>query len=149
MSNSLRFYFVPKAKKTKYTEDGENEVELTQEPLLFTEYTRSSDIYQAYNELNPVWSGDVDKYDRLTYEEARRIADDKIKDIEHAKKRLEVNYKMLSMKYDGQLYVEIQSTEEYIEEQEEVLKTLNAIAGIVYEIENGKGDFEKVLINVG
>lgn len=155
MSSYLSFYLVPKKTKTKYGYDSEKghteeEIKVSEgEPLLLMSYSRSSEVYQSYNDtLNPVYAGDEDKYTELTYEDAKRVIEEFESDLKKTEKRLSVSYKMLKERYDGELWTEIQSTEEYLDEQKATLEELKHIANLVYECTNKWTDFEKVLINI-
>lgn len=156
MSSYLSFYLVPKKTKKRYGYDEEKgnteeEVKVSEgEPLLLMSYSRSSEVYQAYNDtLNPAYAGNDDKYTELTYEDAKRVIDEFESDIKKTEKRLAVSYKMLKEGgFSDELYTEINSTEEYLDEQKAVLEELKHISNIVYECSNSWTDFEKVLINI-
>ena len=156
MSSYLTFYLVPKKTKKKYDfnkDDGstEIEVELSKgEPLCLMSYSRSSDIYQAYNEeLNPAYCGMEEKYTELTYEDTTRVCDAFEKEMNETKQRLDIDYKMLKEGgYNSDLWEEIQSFEKYLAEQKASLEELKFISSLVYEVTEGYTDFEKVLINV-
>lgn len=157
MSSYLNFYLVPKKSKKMYDydkDDGHTEIEVelaTGKPLLFMSYSRSSDIYQTYNEtLHPVFIGLKEtQYTELTYEKSQEVIRDYEKDLIKTKERLSVSYKMLKeCGYSSELWEDIQSTEEYVREQEKCLEELKHISDIVYEIYEGYNDFEKILINI-
>jgi glucosamine 6-phosphate synthetase-like amidotransferase/phosphosugar isomerase protein len=150
MSSYLTFYLVPKKTKKKYSNGEEIEIELSTEPLSFIYYCRSSDIYQAYNDnLHPAYCDSEDKYTELTYQDAMSVVKEYEKDVKKTRKRLELDYKILQKSgYSEEMWEEIHSFEEYLEKQEQVLKDLNYIAEIVYDITEGVSDFEKILINI-
>ena len=156
MSSYLSFYLVPKKTKTKYgynEKDGHTEevVEVSKgEPLLLMSYSRNNEVYQAYKEtLNPAYAGNEAKYTELTYDDAKRVIDEFEDDVKKTEKRLAIAYKMLKEGgYSEDLYTEINSTEQYLDEQKEVIQDLKNIANLVYECSNSWTDFEKVLINV-
>lgn len=155
MSSYLNFYVVPRLSKKKYDytkDDGHTEVEIKLSeglPLLLLNYSRNSDIYQAYNDtLNPAYGGMEEKYTELSYEDAQRVAREFENDLEKSEQRLAINYKMLKEGgYSSELWEEIQSGETYVAEQKESLEELRFIANLVYEIKTW-GDFEKILINI-
>ena len=154
MSSYLTFYLVPKKSKTKYVRIENNDiveekVQLTQEPLALMSYCRSSEIYQAYYEnCHPAYAGSEDKYSELTYNESKYVCEEYEDNILRTKKRLDSLYKIIKEKYDPELVEEIMSAEDYINECKETLETLRNISRIVYEVTEGYGDFEKVLINI-
>lgn len=151
MSSYLTFYLVPKKTKTKYDKDDkEIKVELTQEPLSLLSYCRSSDIYQAYYEnLHPAYCGNEEKYTELTYQNATDVRDTYNEEyVKATDKRLQILYKMLRENYNSDIAEEILSAEEYLSECKSTLELLNTICAIVYEVTEGYGDFEKVLINI-
>lgn len=156
MSSYLTFYLVPKKTKKRYDYNNENgnteiEIKLSEgQPLSLCSYSRSSNVYQAYNEtLNPAYCGDEDRYTEVSYDDAQRVISEYKKDLEHAKKRLEIDYKMLKEGgYSSELYEDIHSIEAYLREQRECISELENIANIVYEVSEGFHDFEKVLCNI-
>ena len=120
------------------------------EPLLLLSYTRSSDIYQAYNDtLHPAYCGMEEKYTEVTYEDSKRVISEYEEDLKSTEERLKIDYKMLKEGgYSSELWDHIHSMESYLKEQREVLETLKQISSMVYDICEGYSDFEKVLINV-
>ena len=156
MSSYLSFYLVPKKSKKKYDfdkDDGHTEIEIKLsegEPLLLMSFSRSSEIYQAYNEtLNPAYCGMEEKYTELTYEDSKSVIREFEAELEKTEERLKVDYKMLKEAgYSSELWGEIQSFEEYVNDQRKSLEKLKSISNIVYEVCEGYNDFEKVLINV-
>lgn len=156
MSSYLTFYLVPKKTKKKYDfdkDDGstEKEIELSKgEPLVLTSYSRSSDVYQAYNDtLHPAYCGMEDKYTELSYEDSQMVVREFEKELIKSKERLDIDYKMLKEGgYNSELWEEIHSWEEYVKEQTSTLEVLKFISSLVYEVYEEWTDFEKVLINV-
>lgn len=156
MSSYLNFYLVPKKNKITYSYDDnghkEEEVKLTEgKPLLFSSYSRSGDVYQAFNDvLSIAYTGDGDKYTDITVDDVKRVINEYEVEINETKNRLAVNYKMLKEGgYHEELYVDIQSAEKYLKEQEHILNILNIILKIVYECYNvNYNDFEKVVANI-
>ncbi len=156
MSSYLTFYLVPKKTRKKYDfnkDDGHTEIEVelsTGTPLVLMSYSRSNEIYHAFNEsLNPVYAGNEEKYTELTIEKCKQVIDDLERDIKSTEKRLAINYKMLKEGgYSSELWEDIHSMEEYLSEQKETVESVRHIENIVYETANGYNDFEKVLFNV-
>ena len=137
MSSYLTFYLVPK---------GEN-----QKPLMFTSYTRSSDIYQAYyEELHPAFigNGDEPNYTELTPEKALQVVNAAKEDLKRAETALNnriAAYKELGNTSDEAVQ-DIAETKDYIEDLKNTLIELQCIYWWIGDIEYS--DFEKVLINI-
>ena len=159
MSSYLNFYLVPKKvkKKFSFSEESENneiEEKLTEgKPLLFMSYSRNSGIYSAYNELlNPPFIGvKEDEFHSmdLSKDNAEYVVNEFTNDVNRIKKRLEVSYKILKESgYSSELWEEIQSMEEYLEEENETLTDLKYIALLVSKIDGRFTDFEKIIINI-
>ena len=156
MSSYLTFYLVPKKTRKKYDynkDDGHTEIEAelsTGTPLALISYSRSNDIYRAFNEtLNPAYAGMEEKYTELTTDGCKRVIEDLESEIKSTEKRLEIDYKMLKEGgYSSELWEDIHSMERYISEQKETVEAVKHIENIVYETANGYNDFEKVLINI-
>ncbi len=156
MSSYLTFYLVPKKTRKKYDfnkDDGHTEIEVelsTGTPLVLVSYSRSNEIYRAFNEtLNPAYAGMEEKYTELTMDGCKRVIEDLESEIKSTEKRLAINYKMLKEGgYSSELWQEIHSTEEYLSEQKETLDEVKYISRLVYECTKGYNDFEKVLINI-
>lgn len=156
MSSYLSFYLVPKKyrKKYEFNKDGERtetEVELTKgEPLRFMSYSRSSEVYQAYDDaLDIVFCGmNETQYTELTYEKAKSVIQIFEENIRTTEARLKTDYKMLKEGgYSSELWEEIHSFENYVSEQKSTLVVLKSIANMVYYVYEDYNDFEKVLIN--
>lgn len=156
MSSYLSFYLVPKKTRKTYgynEEEGhtEKEIKISEgKPILFLAYSRSSDIYHAYNDiLNPAYCGMEEKYTDVTVEDSKRVVAEYEKTIKKTEERLAVSYKMLKEAgYSSELWEDIQSTEEYLKEEKSVLEELKFITFIIEETEKGFNEFERVLINV-
>lgn len=156
MSSYLTFYLVPKKSKKRYDynkDDGHTEIEIELskgEPLCFMSYSRSSEIYQAYNDtLHPAYCGMEDKYSELTYEDSQEVIREYEKEIKDLEERLKIDYKMLKEGgYSSELWEDIHSMEKYHSEKKEVLEELRMISHLVYECVDGYNDFEKVLMNI-
>lgn len=79
MSSYLSFYIVPKRKS-----DSEEK-----QHIILTSFSRNSDIYQYFWEnINPAYCGNEEKYTTLTKENVRSVIDDFEKDIDSYQKRL-------------------------------------------------------------
>lgn len=156
MSSYLTFYLVPKKTRKKYDfnkDDGHTEIEVelsTGTPLVLVSYSRSNEIYRAFNEtLNPAYAGMEEKYTELTTDGCKRVIEDLESEIKSTEKRLEIDYKMLKEGgYSSELWDDIHSMEKYVSEQKETLESIRHICSLVNECSNGYNDFEKVLINI-
>lgn len=156
MSSYLTFYLLPKKSKKQYIyneTDGstEKEVKITEGlPLAFLSYSRSSDIYQEFNEnMSIAYAGQEDKYTEISHSDVLRICEDIEETIKKTKERLEIDYKIIKESgCDSDMWEQIHSSETFIKEQEETLRDIKNIANIVYEVTSGYNDFEKVLANV-
>lgn len=152
MSSYLTFYLVPKKEKNKWDGEEDKKVTLTQEPLSFLSYSRSSEIYQAYNEaINPIaFCNEGNEYTELTVEKANEVVRECEKSIKDAEDSLKIEYKILKEGgYSNEVWVEIHSKEDYLKELRETLSELKFIAYVVEECTSNFNDFEKVLINIG
>jgi len=156
MSSYLTFYLVPKKTRKKYDfnkDDGHTEIEVelsTGTPLVFLSYSRSNEIYRAFNEtLNPAYAGMEEKYTELTSKDCKNVIYDLECEIKSTEKRLEIDYKMLKEGgFSSELWEDIHSMEEYLSEQNQTLDEIKYISRLVYECTEGYNDFEKVLINI-
>ena len=137
MSSYLAFYLVPKGEDKK--------------PLMFTSYSRSTGVYQAYyEELHPAFigNGDEPNYTELTPEKALQVvnaAKDNLKKAETALNNRIAAYKELGNMSDEAIQ-DIAETKDYIEGLKYNLAELQCIYCWVGDIEYS--DFEKVLINI-
>lgn len=136
MSSYLTFYLVPKAEGSK--------------PLGLISYTRSSNVYQYFNDNLHVKyitnSEGETQYTELTTDMVDEVLDDLKNDISKAEKRI--------LEYEKHAYG---STEiiEYILEQKEYIEDLNwalykiqFIRDLVYEASCSWNEYNKVLCNV-
>ena len=136
MSSYLTFYLKPKGQD---------------KPLMFTSYSRSTDIYQAYyEELHPAFigNGDEPNYTELTSEMALQVVNAAKEDLKKAETAL--NNRIAAYKELGNMSDEavqdIAETKDYIEDLKSNLIELQCIYCWVGDIEYS--DFEKVLINI-
>lgn len=145
MSSYLNIYLVPK-KLEGATEEPK--------PLLFTSYSRSSDIYQTiYEELNPVFigNGDTPNYSELKASDLQKAINEVSKTIKKSEERLVSTaeaYKAMSDKIPEEVVDDYVSTKEYLKELKETVSELECISCWVSDIELGCTSFEKVLINI-
>ncbi len=140
MSSYLVFYLKPKNSET---------------PLEFLSFSRSSDIYQAFNnEINIAYRGDENtNFTELTPDKMSDVISSASESLQLAKNSL-ADFKeafSVSPKIDVGMIEEFshrcREKEEYIAELEENLNNLQFISKMVDSIKYS--DFEKVLINVG
>lgn len=136
MSSYLTFYLKPKEQE---------------KPLMFTSYSKSTDVYQAYyEELHPAFigNGDEPNYTELTSEMALQVVNAAREDLKKAEKALNnriAAYKELGNMSDEAIQ-DIAETKDYIEDLKSNLIELQCIYRWVGDI--GYSDFEKVLINI-
>ena len=156
MSGYLTFYLVPKKTKKFYSyndgEEKEVESKLSEGlPLTFMTYTRSSNIYQAFDEnLSIAFCGKETKYTDITLEDVHHVYNSVKNEIQSSESRLEVDYKILKDGgYSSELWEQIHSTEDFLKEQRELLAEIQGIVNIVSEVADGYTDFEKVVANIG
>ena len=145
MSSYLNIYLVPK-KLEGATEEPK--------PLLFTSYSRSSDIYQTiYEELNPAFigNGDTPNYSELKASDVQHVINEVKNTIKKVEERLNSTieaYKAMSDKLPEEAVEDYVSTKEYINELKETANELECIHYWASDIELGYTSFEKVLINI-
>lgn len=103
------------------------------EPILLFSYTRSSEVYQYFNdELHPVFMGmDEVKYEELTYDKVGLVIDAIKSDIKKIDKRVT----QLEKHADGnrEIIDEILSDLEYREQLQDALNDCIFIRALVYE----------------
>lgn len=136
MSSYLNIYLVPKSK-------GEEK----QKPLLLISYSRSSDIYQYFNDnLNIAYygMGEVPNYSKLTKEMVDNVLYDLKKDIQNSEKRVAEYEKHAAGNYE--IIDEIIHTKEYIEDLKSALHPIEYIGELVSELEYS--EFEAIYINI-
>ena len=138
MSSYLSVYIVPKRKSE----------EEEKKHILILSYSRSSDIYQYFDEnIHPAFIGIEDtRYTILDKESLGMVLDDVRKDIGKAKSRLELYEKYASS--NAEYIEEIMSQEEYLEGLEYCKSQISVIEDIV---DNAKffDDIEEVSCNIG
>lgn len=155
MSSYLTFYLVPKKTKKNYfyTENGEKESEIKLSeglPLTFMSYSRSSAIYQIFDEnMSIAFCGNEEKYTEITPEDMHRIYETLNDEIQNLENKLKIDYKIIKeCGCSSEMWEQIHSTEDFLKEQRELLAKIQGIVNIVSEVTNGYTDFEKVVANI-
>lgn len=130
-----------------------------EKPLFLTDYSRSSDTYNAMWENIPAipYNADGKTYKELTHEETHGVGRDIQNDIAGLKHKIENRNEALSHITDtealGEALSEIDSLSEYELELQATLREIGHIAWLVDSIRDnvsiGIGEVEKVLINIG
>ena len=138
MSSYLSVYIVPKRKSE----------EEEKKHILILSYSRSSDIYQYFDEnIHPAFIDIEDtRYTILDKESLRVVLDDVRKDIDKAKSRLELYEKYASS--NAEYIKEIMSQKEYLEGLEYCKSQISVIEDIVDNAEF-YDDIEEVSCNIG
>lgn len=151
MSSYLTFYLVPKKTKTIYDKEGvSSEIKISEGiPLTLFSFTRSSEVYQAFTtSLNVAYyGGDSDNYTEISKEDVAIVIQDYKREIQSIEDRLKIDYKII--KESGcinEMWEEIHSFEELLQEKKDSLETLLNISYILSDIPYS--DFDKVLINI-
>lgn len=132
MSSYLSFYLVPKT--------------LPDNKLLLTSYSRSSDIYQRFNDnLDIAYAGNDNVYTEITPVMIDSVIADLNEDITSTSARLHTYEKHAN----GSLEVidEIVQTEKYLEELKTIKHQIQFLHDIVYDATE-YGDFSSVLCNI-
>ena len=125
MSSYLSIYIVPKRKSEKEEK----------KHILILSYSRSSDIYQYFNEnIHPAFVGiEETHYTTLNKENLGELLDEIRKDIDKVKSRLELYEKYASNNVE---YVDdIMSQKEYLEDLMYCKRVVSVIDDIVYNAE--------------
>lgn len=137
MSSYLNIYLVPKRKDKKEKK----------QYLLLSSYSRSSDIYEAfYENINPAFSGNEDKYTTLTKVNIQRILDDLNESIKAVKERLDLydNYAK-----DNPDYIQdIIGTREILQDYQSTYNMVEALKDILDNTVDGYNDFEEMCCNI-
>lgn len=136
MSSYLTFYLVPKAEDSK--------------PLALMSYSRSSDIYQYFDDtIHPAYigMGDETQYTELTVAMVDEVLEDLKNDISKARKRVAEYEKHAAG--NSEIIEDILGQKEWIEDLEWALHKIEFIRDIVYEASCGWNEYNKVLCNVG
>ena len=138
MSSYLSVYIVPKRKSEKEEK----------KHILILSYSRSSDIYQYFDEnIHPAFVGVEDtRYTPLNKENLGVVLSDIGKDIDRAKSRLELYEKYASS--NAEYIEEIMSQKEYLEDLEYCKTQISVIEDIVDNAEF-YDDIEEVSCNIG
>ena len=136
MSSYLTFYLVPKAEGSK--------------PLGLISYTRSSNVYQYFNDNLHVKyitnSEGETQYTELTTDMVDEVLDDLKNDISKAEKRILEYEKHASG--NTEIIEYILEQKEYIEDLNWALYKIQFIRDLVYEASCSWNEYNKVLCNV-
>lgn len=137
MSSYLNIYLVPERKDKKEKK----------QYLLLSSYSRSSDIYEAfYENINPIYSGNEDKYTTLTKVNIQVILDDLNKSIKSTQERLNLYDKYAKENPD---YIqEIMSTREILQDYQSTYNIIEVLKDILDNIVDGYNDFEEMCCNI-
>lgn len=139
MSSYLTFYLVPKVK--------DNEPE--RKPISLISYSRSSDVYQYFNDtLNVAYigMGDEPQYSELTVSMVDEVLDDLRADISKIENRVTEYEKHAAG--NTEIIDEIISQKEYADDLKWALNKIEFIRDIVMESTHSWNDYNKVLCNV-
>lgn len=135
MSSYLTFYIVPKTEGAK--------------PISLISYSRSSDIYQYFNEnINPAFIGieDEAKYTELTLEKVDIVLEDLNKSIDKTNNRI-LEYQKYAAG-NMEIIHEILNDKEYLEELKYTLHKIEFIRDLVDESKYSCSGYSKVLCNI-
>lgn len=137
MSSYLNIYLVPK-RKDKDTE---------KQYLLLQSYSRNSDVYEVfYENINPVFAGNEEKYTTLTKENVQNILNDVSKSINLTKEKLKLYEKYASGHPD---YIQsIIDEREVLKDYEQTYGDVAFIGDIVSGIIDDYNSFEEVCCNI-
>lgn len=137
MSSYLNIYLVPERKDKKEKK----------QYLLLSSYSRSSDIYEAfYENINPIYSGNEDKYTTLTKVNIQVILDDLNKFIKSTQERLNLYDKYAKENPD---YIqEIMSTREILQDYQSTYNIIEVLKDILDNIVDKYNDFEEMCCNI-
>lgn len=143
MSSYLNIYLVPRTSE---------ESKEKSKPLLFTSFSRSTDIYQTLNDsLNVTYIGNDDepKYMELTSDKLLSVVADEKDELAKTEKQLELRvqaYKELAKKDINECVDDYVQTKQYIDEKKELISQLETLQMFVQDLQYS--DFEKALINI-
>lgn len=138
MSSYLNIYLVPKRK------DKEKE---SKQYLLLTSYSRSNDVYEAfYENINPVFVGNEEKYTILTKENMQDVLNDVSKSINLTKEKIKLYEKYAS---DHPDYIQsIIDEREVLKDYEQTYGDVAFISDIVSNTIDDYNSFEEVCCNI-
>ena len=137
MSSYLSIYLVPKRKNKK---EGK-------QYLLLSSYSRSSDLYEVFNENIPIaFCGNKEKYTTLTKVDMQKVLDELTKCITFTKERLQLYEKYASNNPD---YIQsILDDREVLKDYEYTYGDASFIKGIVDDTVDNYNSFEEVCCNI-
>lgn len=138
MSSYLNIYLVPKRKDKEKDE---------KQYLLLTSYSRSSDVYEAfYENINPAFAGNEEKYTTLSKENVQSALNDVSKSINLTKEKLKLYEKYAS---DHPDYIQsIIDEREVLKDYEQTYGDVAFISDIVSDTIEGYNSFEEVCCNI-
>lgn len=138
MSSYLNIYLVPKRK------DKEKE---KKQYLLLTSYSRSNDVYEAfYENINPVFVDNEEKYTTLTKENMQDVLNDVSKSINLTKEKIKLYEKYAS---DHPDYIQsIIDEREVLKDYEQTYGDAAFISDIVSNTIDDYNGFEEVCCNI-
>lgn len=139
MSSYLNIYLVPKRKNK---DKGEKQY------LLFTSYSRSTDIYEVFNEyVNPIFIGNVENhYTTLNKDDVALMIDGVLTDMRTSQERLEV-YEQYAPKNEEYIQ-EILTLREVIRDYKSTHDFLIFLKNLVENTIDGYNDFEEICCNI-
>lgn len=139
MSSYLNIYMLPQV------------TEENKEPkhLLLDQYSRNSDIYQAFNEnINPIyaWKDDKEQFEELTEEKLSLVREGVKEDYDKGKNRLD-EYEKHCNTVD--ILDEIVELKDYLTELKETLSYINFLSNILFLCKHTTwGGFQGIYINI-
>lgn len=139
MSSYLNIYLVPKRKDRDKEE---------KQHLLFASYSRSTDIYEVFNEyVNPIFIGNAEgNYTSLIKDDVDLMIDGILTDIRNSQERLDV-YEQYASKNEEYIQ-EILDLREIIRDYKSTHDFLLFLKGLVEDTIDGYNDFEEVCCNI-
>ena len=137
MSSYLSIYLVPKRKNKKEEK----------QYLLLSSYSRSSDLYEVFNENIPIaFCGNEEKYTTLTKVDMQKVLDELTKCITLTKERLQLYEKYASNNPD---YIQsILDDRDVLKDYEYTYRDASFIKGIVDDTVDNYNSFEEVCCNI-
>ena len=139
MSSYLNIYLLPQV------------TEENKEPkhLLLDQYSRNSDIYQAFNEnINPIyaWKDDKEQFEELTEEKLSLVREGVKEDYDKGKNRLDEYEKHCTT---VEILDEIVGWKEYLAELKETLSYISFLSNILFLCKHTTwGGFQGIYINI-
>lgn len=149
MSSYLNIYLVPKKTEKVCKEENDSEVWVEEplsegKPLLLCSYTRSSAIYEAFNE--GMYIDYVLKI--VTKDNLRSIKAMVESNYNKLKKRHDLDFEILSKIYNSELKEELSEIKEEMDDLEDVSRFTTFLMDILEDIEINCNSFTKVCVNI-